>query len=162
MSNCYFVWFNHVGDAKAVRKKILDELSNIATSVQATLHWPESTRLYANGEATLGTAPWFTMELAIRPHEYFVCEEERVVSQLPKRSKVKQRVTELLANTNTILALTPLSEDSDDVAVKLLSNLAKFNQPAVIALNSGDIIYDAMGKLIYPRSLLPNLWTRLK
>jgi len=161
LSTCNFVWFNHVGDAEAVRNKVLDELSGIAADVQATLEWREPTRLFASGEAAVGTDPWFTIELAIRPHEYFVCEEERVASQLPKRSKVKRLVTELLANTNTILGLTPLSEDADDVEVKLLSNLAKSNQPAVIGFANGDLIYDAMGKLIYPRSYLPFPWNRL-
>lgn len=161
MSSYHFVWFSDHSDAEAVRIKVLETLGEVAPDAECTLEWNDSTRRNACGEVTLAGSPLFSIDLSIRPDEYFETDRELVAGRVPENSRAKRKITELLDATNTLVALTPLSEDPDDVAVKLLSTLAEANQPAIMAMDSGTVIYDASGKLIYPRSLLPHRWTRL-
>lgn len=161
MSNCYFVWFSDRSDEESIRCRVLDCLHDVADNVQGTLGWNDAAKQFASGEVTAADSPLFTIELAIRPDEYFESETERTANRIPDRSKSKQRITEVFSKANTLLAVTPLIEDPDNIGIKLLSRLAESHQPSLIAVNSGELIYDAMGMLLYPRSFLPRRWTRL-
>jgi len=162
MSNYHFILFKVHANSDSIRANVLEAVRALRNDLVGTLVWNDlSTKSMACGEVTLESAPFFSVGLAIHPDVYLESERTQLLERLTSNSSRSSIIRDCANSANAILLATPLVEESDDEIKKLFGTIGAFNQPAIIAVNCGETIYDSLGYLMYPKSLLPRNWTKL-
>jgi hypothetical protein len=162
MSNCCFSFFSRDDSPDDVRRHLLCIMESRFSALNSSLGWVHSCGLLrATGEVTDNTAPYFTIGLSIFPDECYVSERERLFAQHNSNSAAAILVKKSIDASNAILTTEPYTEEGGEAAVQLLKIISVENQPSIIGLNSGEIIYDATGQLLLPEPWLPKWFTRL-